>query len=465
MSAVLLPDFQKIMGVLDDVAHLPVISTLVWLVNMLSSLFWPLRYAFVPAPKTAEVEQQRLFPLIEEVSMSHAPSAETSGAEAHLCSTGLTTRLLPFKNAKGEIEWAFTDDFQPGSELDAFKVTMDRSASKEGSILSPVTSNSSNNDSILSGKKPESYQINTPLSTTSADDKMKDSEEDGEEDPNQVYQCPHCDSSFKMRGYLTRHLKKHSTEKAYQCPFHESSIYKDENDVTHKCHPSGGFSRRDTYKTHLKSRHFKYPKGTHIKDRNLSPGNCSMCGDWFQNAEMWSEIHIEGAECKYLPHGFKGKSRIKNRMKKEMARMVKEQRQQMRRGGNCRRRAEYQSPNSATPNSINTPLTGAASIYDYNNSPTLSVSSSVGQQHIPQQPLLDNMHRSTPQAMVTPTLVPTTGLPIKAEDDYDDEFCLDTEQMCLPQDKLLDQRIFQQLPALVFSFGAYPQAANAMHYT
>ncbi|KAK6455497.1 zf-C2H2 zinc finger, C2H2 type [Scheffersomyces xylosifermentans] len=307
---------------------------------------------------------------------------------AQPCSTGLTTRLLPFKNAKGEIEWAFTDDITPGNELDVFKMSRFEPELKDGQDktsssshqkqakqieenttntddnLSPTISNSSsNNESILSNnnnsksgknlklKKEEDHETTpltnhsspfTPndedeeedskkgeLSSSSSSDNLADSNDlenddlDNEEDDgtDKVHQCPHCDAVFKIRGYLTRHLKKHAIKKAYSCPFHQFSIYIDENNITHKCHPNGGFSRRDTYKTHLKSRHFKYPKGTKTKDRVNSPGTCSMCGGYFPNAEIWCELHVEGGECKFLPTGFKGKSRIKNRLKKQLSKM------------------------------------------------------------------------------------------------------------------------------------------------
>lgn len=449
MSAVApMPDSQKLLHAIDVAARLPVVSTVVWLASIVLALLLPFRYAFVPSKNTDPVvspKEARLFPSIEKAVLTSDFSAGSSVDEPQPCSTGLTTRLLPFKNDKGEIEWALTDDFQPGSELDAFKVNM---GSKPGDILSPVTSNSSNSDSLVLKKEDAntiSPQMDTPSSTASDDEKKDD-------DDNQVHQCPLCSSRFKMRGYLTRHLKKHSTQKAYTCPFHKSSIYKDENDITHKCHPSGGFSRRDTYKTHLKSRHFKYPKGVHIKDRNLTPGNCSMCGEWFQNAEIWSEIHIEGAECKYLPQGFKGKSRIKNRLKKQMARMMKEQKKQMRCSANGP--SEYQSPNPGTPNSVNTPMP-LASGYDYNNSPTLSVSSSVGQHSIPHQPLHETVHRM----MFTPALAPPTNQELKSTDDYDDDFCLDTEQMCLPIE-MMQHSVLPHAPPGMFHPGAYPTAGH-----
>ncbi|KAK6463957.1 zf-C2H2 zinc finger, C2H2 type [Scheffersomyces coipomensis] len=291
------------------------------------------------------------------------------------CSTGLTTRLLPFKNEKGEIEWAFTEDVIPGNELDAFKLNTNNGPSnahtenvkkeldEEDDVnLSPTVSNSSsNNESILSNSKKDGNNsgldshhshntdnshggdLTTPLTShhsspftpdRSVDKKIlshssssenlveDDSDEIDDEsnvDDGKTHQCPHCDAVFKIRGYLTRHLKKHALTKAYSCPFHSFSIYIDENNVTHKCHPNGGFSRRDTYKTHLKSRHFKYPKGVKTKDRSSSGGTCSMCGEYFRNAEIWCELHVEGGECRYLPAGFKGKSRIKNKLKKRLS--------------------------------------------------------------------------------------------------------------------------------------------------
>ncbi|KAH3680447.1 hypothetical protein WICPIJ_008276 [Wickerhamomyces pijperi] len=118
-----------------------------------------------------------------------------------------------------------------------------------------------------------------------------------------AYICEYCGSEFKIRGYLTRHIKKHAINKAYECPFY------DEN-AEHKCHPNGGFSRRDTYKTHLKSRHFKYPKGTKLVNRLNLSGSCGLCGEFFDSSDDWIEHHIENAGCSQLPQNYQ--VRVKN---------------------------------------------------------------------------------------------------------------------------------------------------------
>lgn len=286
---------------------------------------------------THKTEQKSLFPDISNVDTLPETQEVVDDSEyesedgkvfspisATPCSTGLTTRLLPFKNDEGEIEWAFTED----KEMFGLYENQQHLTLQPEHSLSPTVSNSSNNESIISNHKKivqdeenEEDEDGSPLTSHSSpftpDEKKMalDDDLDGEK----MHQCPHCEASFKIRGYLTRHLKKHAVKKAYSCPFHEFSVYIDENNIKHKCHPSGGFSRRDTYKTHLKSRHFKYPKGTKTKERLSTLGLCSMCGENFPNAEIWCELHVEGGECSYLPSGFKGKSRIKNRLKKQLS--------------------------------------------------------------------------------------------------------------------------------------------------
>lgn len=347
-----------------------------------------------------KTECKGLFPTITKTSLSGKVDEKSSLRNPQPCSTGLTTRLLPFKNERGEIEWTFTDDIVPGTELDCFKMTHTLGDSVERKIpvnaqheheydhghehqikqennLSPTTSNSSNNESILSNEKNKKKDKeetpmtsnSSPYSSSEHDEYKVKSEEDGE---IKTYHCPHCNAVFKIRGYLTRHVKKHAINKAYSCPFHKFSIYIDENNITHKCHPTGGFSRRDTYKTHLKARHFKYPHGTKTKDRSNTPGNCSMCGEHFQNSEIWCEIHIEGAECKFLPAGFKGKSIIKNRLKKQL---TKQRSKKLSESIDSSSLFETPSSNSSkTP----VPLDNNSMSYDYNNSNSPSTSTSSG---------------------------------------------------------------------------------------
>lgn len=102
--------------------------------------------------------------------------------------------------------------------------------------------------------------------------------------------CPHCSGAFRIRGYLTRHMKKHAINKAYQCPFYNC-------EEKTPCHPTGGFSRRDTYKTHLKARHFLYPPGTRSENRAKAKGMCRGCGAKFESNERWVEEHIHSRQC------------------------------------------------------------------------------------------------------------------------------------------------------------------------
>jgi hypothetical protein len=106
------------------------------------------------------------------------------------------------------------------------------------------------------------------------------------------FDCPHCDATFKVKGYLTRHLKKHSSSKAFVCPF-----YQEQGVLGTKCHPTGGFSRRDTFKTHLKALHFIYPPGTKSNERNNIGGRCAGCFEFFENNFQWLIHHIEAKQC------------------------------------------------------------------------------------------------------------------------------------------------------------------------
>ncbi|ODQ80143.1 hypothetical protein BABINDRAFT_161125 [Babjeviella inositovora NRRL Y-12698] len=153
---------------------------------------------------------------------------------------------------------------------------------------------------------------------------------DGSASGSDVYACQMCPAEFRVRGYLTRHMKKHSTKKAYTCPF-----FSDNARV--KCHAHGGFSRRDTYKTHLKSRHFTYPPGTKCGSRGDVSGWCGLCGKEYKDNELWVELHIETGECGGLPSGFVGKLRLVKKMirseKLKLKRARKEKRMELAKAG------------------------------------------------------------------------------------------------------------------------------------
>lgn len=154
--------------------------------------------------------------------------------------------------------------------------------------LSPVSSIKSN--SSVNG------QVSSLSTVSTGSREEEEDEEDG--DGEKAHECEFCDAKFRIRGYLTRHMKKHSSKKAYHCPFHDASK------AQGKCHATGGFSRRDTFKTHLKARHFKYPPGVKSSNRTGMPGWCGICGDKFINNEIWVERHIEGGKCRGLPQSY-----------------------------------------------------------------------------------------------------------------------------------------------------------------
>ena len=393
-----------------------------------------------------------------------------------ICSTGITSRILPYTNDKGELEWKFTE--VQGKELDEFKIHPQPTIKQQ---LSPADSNES---------LPKDSSI-TPASIS--DSPLHSETESTVANANQLFKCPDCDAEFRVRGYLTRHMKKHSTKKAYTCPFHDKSIYVDENNITHKCHSSGGFSRRDTYKTHLKLRHFNYEKPIKSAERSKVPGQCAMCGEHFSSAEIWCEIHVEGGECKFLPMGFKGKSRIKNRLKKQIqknkmidpelvpfaSKVLEEVEQERQKKKNYKthtttessihsqesessvdstplpmpisapvpmsvpiptsqhhhhqqqqqqaqqqhhHQVQPQQQSIATPASIYSSSSSSASSYESTHSPYTPQSSRSPLSHMynPQQPVYFNQ--------IVPTHVQESQKS-QVKDDYDDEYCLDVDQL------------------------------------
>lgn len=104
------------------------------------------------------------------------------------------------------------------------------------------------------------------------------------------HKCPFCQRPFKNKSYLSRHLKKHDVVKEFKCPFF--------NESSSKCHHlNGEFSRKDTFKAHLKSIHFVYPIGVTKGDRSNSSGRCAGCFKEFENNSVWMIEHIEADLC------------------------------------------------------------------------------------------------------------------------------------------------------------------------
>ncbi|KAM3160580.1 STP1 [Lachancea thermotolerans] len=130
--------------------------------------------------------------------------------------------------------------------------------------------------------------------------KTEDDEHGCSDKDQKRFVCHYCNAKFYIRGYLTRHIKKHAVEKAYYCPYFNADAPKDQ-----RCHTTGGFSRRDTYKTHLRSRHFICPKGVRSQEKAKSSGRCAHCNEQFDKTDDWIKSHVEAGECKGLPDGFK----------------------------------------------------------------------------------------------------------------------------------------------------------------
>ena len=177
---------------------------------------------------------------------------------------------------------------------------------------STVTFNNSSSDGNNTLPPTADFKMNQSLDDLQRSDKL--------------YICPICQTTFKVKGYLTRHRKKHFASKPFQCPYFDPIVDYEEgtdNDmIIHqhgsdcedeevspngisdcskskvpRCHPTGGFSRRDTFKTHLKALHFVYPTGTKSGDRSDKKGRCAACFKEFKTNKEWLETHVMTNQC------------------------------------------------------------------------------------------------------------------------------------------------------------------------
>lgn len=113
-----------------------------------------------------------------------------------------------------------------------------------------------------------------------------------------VFACASCPATFKVKSYLSRHERRHSKHKEFICPFFRAGFgpgFKRRALLGARCHPSGGFSRKDTYKTHLKAIHFIYPAGTRPNERSNVAGRCGGCMGFFKDNDVWLK-HVDVCE-------------------------------------------------------------------------------------------------------------------------------------------------------------------------
>ena len=240
---------------------------------------------------------------------------EASPTTAKQCSTASDSVFLPLTNDRGELEFQLghagadgstplyhgVQQLTPNSDSVSPNSSSGASTHVKGNAhagmkikdefisLSPVSSIKSNNSQDSLNAVAANANDSSVKDGLSDEDDCDDLEDDVP-DSEKIHQCPHCDSKFRIRGYLTRHMKKHSKTKAYHCPFYDDS-------TESRCHQTGGFSRRDTFKTHLKARHFRYPPGVKSNKRTGMTGWCGICGEKFLNNEIWVERHIEMGLC------------------------------------------------------------------------------------------------------------------------------------------------------------------------
>lgn len=270
------------------------------------------------AKQTERVEQEQQEDKVQQ-KQQHTPVEEKTDATSlfpnkHNVDMALfgSSSVIPCSMDITSLDTPMTMSVTPEGNF-ACKLNSDQYSSKQlhADEKSPLRSPLFNDDGL-----PISPQSNSSTTPPKDDEATIKDEVPADADEKGFYVCHYCDAKFRIRGYLTRHIKKHAIQKAYHCPF-----FNIESPPELRCHNSGGFSRRDTYKTHLKARHFAYPKGVKPQDRNKSSGHCSQCGQFFENTDNWVEQHIETGECQGLPKGYL--KNIKSERKSGKLRMIK----------------------------------------------------------------------------------------------------------------------------------------------
>lgn len=124
-----------------------------------------------------------------------------------------------------------------------------------------------------------------------------------------------CQNTIQGQRALKKNqlIQLHQIKCAFKCPYNANLIEVDlelnspetSNSVLEftpmDCHPTGVFSRCDTFKNHLKALHFEYPQKTKREQRSQVPGKCKHCGMKFPNVDIWLNQHV-GKSCGFRYH-------------------------------------------------------------------------------------------------------------------------------------------------------------------
>lgn len=275
----------------------------------------------------------------------NAQQMHSSHNSAQTSATGVN--IMNHQNFSGSKQSAVSDSFSCGSSVESFDSPLDeifvKTSYGEGSGVD-LTENRSNKrktnspgffgespeetlsynhqmdtkrikrESLTSNSSSRSVSLSSPVDPHCSKQlslKIKDESEPAR------FVCHHCSSEFRVRSYLTRHLRKHNNAMAFVCPFYQDGEVEDDyvcgGKSGAKCHPTGGFSRKDTFKTHLKALHFIYPPRTRSRERAALGGRCAGCFEFFESNVSWFKDHIEPKLCP----GFVNK-RVTSAVKLEM---------------------------------------------------------------------------------------------------------------------------------------------------
>jgi hypothetical protein len=249
----------------------------------------------------------------DHVSPLEDPTSGSASGSVSITSSNNTPIRVEINNLKRDIEGL---DRHHYSESDNVNVNSNSDGDGDIKLEEKSLSNSDTDQPKCSRPRKKQRKCDTDLEDNADSDEDTHTNRSGRSKPfrvsgEKIYPCSICNATFKVKGYLTRHKKKHATSKPFHCPYFDPSTDYDEHALVHdtsndsgdigdgrpRCHPTGGFSRRDTFKTHLKAIHFVYPTGTKSGDRSDKKGRCAACFKEFNSNKTWLESHVMTNSC------------------------------------------------------------------------------------------------------------------------------------------------------------------------